>query len=173
MQEMEEIKLKLKQTPDQQVSQTDPDARSMKTRGTGVLALPTRSESAPRNGAVSMLPSADAAMTIPAIRDRWSVGTPSCPIYTVMIGSIDMLASNTIIAVRPSRAFTESLGADHHDRRRCKTTNQYAGPSSLRKANRALMTRPGSREEISRGVRTVVIKVDYSRPSVCFYRRAF
>lgn len=37
MQELEEIKLKLKQTPDQQVSQTDPDARSMKTRGTGIV----------------------------------------------------------------------------------------------------------------------------------------
>lgn len=37
MRELEEIKLKLKQTPDQQLSQTDPDARSMKTRGTGIV----------------------------------------------------------------------------------------------------------------------------------------
>jgi len=37
MRELEDIKLKLKQAPDQQVSQTDPDARSMKTRGTGIV----------------------------------------------------------------------------------------------------------------------------------------
>jgi transposase len=37
MRDLEDIKLKLGQTPDQQVSQTDPDARSMKTRGTGVV----------------------------------------------------------------------------------------------------------------------------------------
>jgi len=37
MRELEDIQLKLQQTPDQQVSQTDPDARSMKTRGTGIV----------------------------------------------------------------------------------------------------------------------------------------
>jgi len=37
MRELEDIKLKLKQAPDQQLSQTDPDARSMKTRGTGIV----------------------------------------------------------------------------------------------------------------------------------------
>lgn len=34
------IDLQLKQAPDQQVSQTDPDARSRKTRGTGVVGYP-------------------------------------------------------------------------------------------------------------------------------------
>lgn len=37
MQHLQSIDLQLKQAPDQQVSQTDPDARSMKTRGTGVV----------------------------------------------------------------------------------------------------------------------------------------
>src|SRR5450830_1156126 len=37
MRELEDIKLTIKQTPDQQLSQTDPDARSMKTRGTGIV----------------------------------------------------------------------------------------------------------------------------------------
>ncbi len=37
MRELEDIQFKLEQMPDQQVSQTDPDARSMKTRGTGIV----------------------------------------------------------------------------------------------------------------------------------------
>ncbi len=34
---MEEIEVQLNQTPDKQISLTDPDARSMKTRGTGIV----------------------------------------------------------------------------------------------------------------------------------------
>lgn len=37
MKELEEIEVQLNQTPDQQISLTDPDARSMKTRGTGIV----------------------------------------------------------------------------------------------------------------------------------------
>lgn len=38
MQELKEIEVQLNQTPDKQISLTDPDARSMKTRGTGMVA---------------------------------------------------------------------------------------------------------------------------------------
>ena len=37
MQELKEIEVKLNETPDKQISLTDPDARSMKTRGTGMV----------------------------------------------------------------------------------------------------------------------------------------
>jgi len=37
MKEMRKIEVELSQTPDKQISLTDPDARSMKTRGTGVV----------------------------------------------------------------------------------------------------------------------------------------
>jgi transposase len=37
MQEMKEIEAQLNETPDKQISLTDPDARSMKTRGTGIV----------------------------------------------------------------------------------------------------------------------------------------
>jgi transposase len=37
MQELREIEVRLNETPDKQISLTDPDARSMKTRGTGIV----------------------------------------------------------------------------------------------------------------------------------------
>lgn len=37
MQELKEIEVRLNETPDKQISLTDPDARSMKTRGTGIV----------------------------------------------------------------------------------------------------------------------------------------
>lgn len=37
MQELKEIEVQLNETPDKQISLTDPDARSMKTRGTGIV----------------------------------------------------------------------------------------------------------------------------------------
>lgn len=37
MQGLKEVEIKLEQAPDKQISLTDPDARSMKTRGTGVV----------------------------------------------------------------------------------------------------------------------------------------
>jgi hypothetical protein len=37
MQALKEVEIKLEQAPDKQISLTDPDARSMKTRGTGVV----------------------------------------------------------------------------------------------------------------------------------------
>ncbi|HCB4652853.1 TPA: transposase, partial [Pseudomonas aeruginosa] len=37
MQELKEIEVQLNETPDKQLSLTDPDARSMKTRGTGMV----------------------------------------------------------------------------------------------------------------------------------------
>ena len=37
MQELKEIEVRLNETPDKQVSLTDPDARSMRTRGTGIV----------------------------------------------------------------------------------------------------------------------------------------
>jgi hypothetical protein len=37
MKELQEIEVQLNQTPDKQISLTDPDARSMKTRGTGIV----------------------------------------------------------------------------------------------------------------------------------------
>jgi transposase len=37
MKEMKKIEVQLNQTPDKQISLTDPDARSMKTRGTGIV----------------------------------------------------------------------------------------------------------------------------------------
>ncbi|EJM11726.1 transposase [Pseudomonas sp. GM21] len=37
MQELKEVEVQLNETPDKQISLTDPDARSMKTRGTGVV----------------------------------------------------------------------------------------------------------------------------------------
>jgi len=37
MQKLKEIEVKLNETPDKQLSLTDPDARSMKTRGTGIV----------------------------------------------------------------------------------------------------------------------------------------
>jgi len=37
MQEMKEIEVQLNETPDKQISLTDPDSRSMKTRGTGIV----------------------------------------------------------------------------------------------------------------------------------------
>lgn len=37
MQELKEIEAQLNETPDKQISLTDPDARSMKTRGTGIV----------------------------------------------------------------------------------------------------------------------------------------
>lgn len=37
MQQLQEIEVKLNETPDKQISLTDPDARSMKTRGTGIV----------------------------------------------------------------------------------------------------------------------------------------
>jgi hypothetical protein len=37
MKELKEIEVQLNETPDQQISLTDPDARSMKTRGTGIV----------------------------------------------------------------------------------------------------------------------------------------
>lgn len=37
MQKLKEIEVELEQSPDRQISLTDPDARSMKTRGTGVV----------------------------------------------------------------------------------------------------------------------------------------
>lgn len=37
MQTLKEVEIKLEQAPDKQISLTDPDARSMKTRGTGVV----------------------------------------------------------------------------------------------------------------------------------------
>lgn len=37
MQELKEIEIQLNKAPDKQISQTDPDARSMKTRGTGIV----------------------------------------------------------------------------------------------------------------------------------------
>lgn len=37
MKELQKIEVELNQTPDQQISLTDPDARSMKTRGTGMV----------------------------------------------------------------------------------------------------------------------------------------
>ena len=37
MQKLKEIEVKLNETPDKQISLTDPDARSMKTRGTGIV----------------------------------------------------------------------------------------------------------------------------------------
>ncbi len=37
LQELKEIEVRLNETPDKQISLTDPDARSMKTRGTGIV----------------------------------------------------------------------------------------------------------------------------------------
>ncbi len=37
IQELKEIEVQLNETPDRQISLTDPDARSMKTRGTGMV----------------------------------------------------------------------------------------------------------------------------------------
>ena len=37
MQELKEVEVQLNETPDKQISLTDPDARSMKTRGTGIV----------------------------------------------------------------------------------------------------------------------------------------
>ena len=37
MQKLKEIEVELEQAPDKQISLTDPDARSMKTRGTGIV----------------------------------------------------------------------------------------------------------------------------------------
>ena len=37
MQELKEVEVQLNKTPDKQISLTDPDARSMKTRGTGMV----------------------------------------------------------------------------------------------------------------------------------------
>ena len=37
MQELKEIEVRLNETPDKQISLTDPDARSMRTRGTGIV----------------------------------------------------------------------------------------------------------------------------------------
>ncbi|MDT4782305.1 IS1182 family transposase ISPa7 [compost metagenome] len=37
LQELKEIEVQLNETPDKQVSLTDPDARSMETRGTGMV----------------------------------------------------------------------------------------------------------------------------------------
>ena len=37
MQELREVEVQLNETPDKQISLTDPDARSMKTRGTGIV----------------------------------------------------------------------------------------------------------------------------------------
>jgi hypothetical protein len=37
MQELKEVEVQLNETPDKQISLTDPDARSMKTRGTGMV----------------------------------------------------------------------------------------------------------------------------------------
>ena len=37
MQELKEVEVRLNETPDKQISLTDPDARSMKTRGTGIV----------------------------------------------------------------------------------------------------------------------------------------
>jgi len=37
MQELKQIEVQLNETPDKQISLTDPDARSMKTRGTGMV----------------------------------------------------------------------------------------------------------------------------------------
>jgi len=37
MRELKEVEVKLNETPDKQISLTDPDARSMKTRGTGIV----------------------------------------------------------------------------------------------------------------------------------------
>lgn len=37
MQELKEVEIRLNETPDKQISLTDPDARSMKTRGTGIV----------------------------------------------------------------------------------------------------------------------------------------
>jgi hypothetical protein len=37
LQELKEIEVQLNETPDKQISLTDPDARSMKTRGTGMV----------------------------------------------------------------------------------------------------------------------------------------
>ena len=37
MKELQAIEVQLNETPDKQISLTDPDARSMKTRGTGVV----------------------------------------------------------------------------------------------------------------------------------------
>ena len=37
MKELQEIEIQLNETPDKQISLTDPDARSMKTRGTGIV----------------------------------------------------------------------------------------------------------------------------------------
>ncbi|MNL82856.1 hypothetical protein D3C87_2103430 [compost metagenome] len=46
---------------------------------TMTFQLPIRSASAPRRGAVSMLPKAEAAITRPAMRAWLPVGTPSWP----------------------------------------------------------------------------------------------
>ena len=37
MQALKEVEVQLNEAPDQQISMTDPDARSMKTRGTGIV----------------------------------------------------------------------------------------------------------------------------------------
>lgn len=37
MRELKEVEVKLNETPDKQISMTDPDARSMKTRGNGIV----------------------------------------------------------------------------------------------------------------------------------------
>jgi hypothetical protein len=37
LQELKEIEVQLNETPDKQISLTDPDVRSMKTRGTGMV----------------------------------------------------------------------------------------------------------------------------------------
>lgn len=37
MQELKEVEVQLNESPDKQISLTDPDARSMKVRGTGVV----------------------------------------------------------------------------------------------------------------------------------------
>ena len=37
MQALKEVEVQLNEAPDQQISMTDPDARSMKTRGAGIV----------------------------------------------------------------------------------------------------------------------------------------
>ena len=41
MRELKEVEVKLNETPDKQISLTDPDARSMKTRGNGIVVVRT------------------------------------------------------------------------------------------------------------------------------------
>jgi len=101
MRELKEVEVKLNETPDKQISLTDPDARSMKTRGNGIVGYNVQT-------------AVDAKHHLIVAHEVTNIGSDRDQLTSMAIQARDAMGTQELIAVADRGYFkSEEIQASH------------------------------------------------------------